>query len=233
MTSGNSKKDSGFRRHIKAEDVSASSWADAIRELEESGCDLEGKHTPPPRKTGNEPTQPRIDATSETSPELSRTPGSAMSRYDELRRAPTLKMQSADLGVIVAFSDLIAKVNVAGKAINDLKRAHPDFFPDRLFKTWTDNLKETSTVMMKELHEMRNGRQQKKYDKRCICKACHGVFMVSLGADQLCDACKAARVPKGGGAYARRVEPQDTTAPDEPKPDVDRSAETGESPTSG
>ena len=233
MTKGKSKQDSGFRRKIKADDVSASSWADAIRELEESGRDLEPKAPPPAPKTGDEPTQARIDPRDETSPELSRSTGSALSRYDELRKAPTMKMQSADLTVIVAFSDLIAKVNAAGKAVNELKRAHPDYFPERLFKIWTDNLKETSTVMMKELHEMRHGRQQKKYDKRYVCSTCSCVFMVPLGPDQVCDACKAARVPKGGGAYARKVEPRDETTEETKPPKVDRSAETGKSTTDG
>ncbi|MEO8376044.1 MAG: hypothetical protein ABI579_00100 [Candidatus Sumerlaeota bacterium] len=233
MTTGHSKKDGAFRRHLKADDVGASSWADAIRDLEESGLDLEQKYTPPrpeqtPKKTGNEPTQPSIATRDETSPDLSLTPNSSTSRYDEIRKSSSMKMGAADLTVIVAFSDLIAKVNFAGKAINELRRQHPDFFPDRLFKTWTDNLKETSTVMMKELHAMRNGRQQKKYDKRCICSECSGVFMVPLGPDQTCDACKAAKVPKGGGAYARKVEPQDVTTEEPPRAEVDRTGETGE-----
>ncbi|MCC7391855.1 hypothetical protein IT571_05800, partial [Candidatus Sumerlaeota bacterium] len=112
-------------------------------------------------------------------------------------------------------------------------RAHSDYFPERLFKTWTDNLKETSTVMMKELHEMRHGRQQKKYDKRYVCSTCSCVFMVPLGPDQVCDACKAARVPKGGGAYARKVEPRDETTEETKPPKVDRSAETGKMTTDG
>lgn len=212
------KPDSGaYRAEIKLDsDVSASSWADAIREMEETARDAAEKKrakqaaaaaaaaaVPPPAAP--------IPARSIGETTDSKLSDTTRSRYDEIRKTPTLKMESGDLSVMVEFSEIIARVNTAGKAISTLRKAHPNLFPERLYKTWTDNLKETSTVMMREFHNMRNGRQQKKYDKRCICSVCHSVFMVPLGADQTCDACRAAKVPRGGGGYTSSKRNEDKT----------------------
>ena len=207
------KRDSGvFRAEIKLDgDVSASSWADAIREMEETARDAAEKKRAKQAAAEAAAAPPPAPARSIGETTDSKLNDTTRSRYDEIRKTPTLKMESGDLSVMVAFSEVIAKVNTAGKAINTLRKSHPDLFPERLYKTWTDNLKETSTVMMKEFHNMRNGRQQKKYDKRCVCSVCHSVFMVPLGADQTCDACKAAKVPRGGGGYTTAKRNEDKT----------------------
>lgn len=201
------KSNSGmFRRDIKIEkDSSASNWADAIRELEESGSDLqEKKKAPYPQPRLPKPADPEAATRDITNPELNKTPRS-LSRYEELCHTPTLKMESGDLNVIVAFSEVIAKVNAAGKSLNTLRKKQPELFPAHMYHTWVENLKETSTVMMKEFHHLRNGRQQKKYDKRYVCEKCHSVFMVPLPSDNTCDACRASAVPRGGGAYGGKV----------------------------
>jgi hypothetical protein len=121
-----------------------------------------------------------------------------LSKYEELIRTPSMKMERADLGVMTEFSQIIALVSNAARAADAVEKKHPGQVPERLIRLWRDNLRETSTVMLRELHAMRNGRQQKKYDKRCVCVECHSVFMVPLPGDGVCDACRAAKAPRTG-----------------------------------
>ncbi len=114
-----------------------------------------------------------------------------MTRYEQLCKLPSMPMEQDDKKVMVEFSGVIAKVNEAGKAFSQLRHQFPELIPPHLQSALRENLRETSTVMLRELHNMRNGRQQKKYDNRYICKRCHSVFMIPLPSDRLCDECRA------------------------------------------
>lgn len=114
------------------------------------------------------------------------------SRYEQLAKQSSMQLEQGDMQVLMQFSSVIAKVNEAGQALNKLRERHGEELPPHIINGLRENLKETSTVMLKELHALRNGRQQKKYDKRCICRLCHSVFMVPLPPDGICDECRAA-----------------------------------------
>ncbi len=120
------------------------------------------------------------------------TSGSS-SRYEEVIRRKSLKVEKADVHVMMEFSSIIAKVNEAGKTITKIRDQYPDEIPTHLSNGIRDNIKETATVMLKEFQAMRHGRTQKKYDKKYVCKKCHSVFMVPLGKEGICDECKASQ----------------------------------------
>lgn len=125
-------------------------------------------------------------------------PGAArpMTRYEELCKKPSMKIERADAAVFNEFSALVAHVS---KALHHLEAAvakDPEVLPERHVKTCVDNLKDTQTLMMKEFHALRNGRIQKKYDPRCVCVQCTTVYMIPLGPDGICDSCRGSNAPK-------------------------------------
>lgn len=127
-------------------------------------------------------------------------PSSAMSRYDELRRARGVSMEKNDLSIYTDFSTVIGKIHAAQQTIEELRKDFPETFPERSYDTWIGNLKETQMIMMREFHSLRNGRKEKKYDKRCVCVKCHTVFMFPLPDDGICDECRAATPAPGQAA---------------------------------
>lgn len=154
----------------------------------------EGGASPPAPSAGSEADdreEQKPEPPAEEKPAPPRAP-SPMSRYDELRNARGVSMEKDDLCVYTDFSSVIGKIHAAQQTIEGLRRDFPDILPERSFDTWIGNLKETQMVMMREFHALRNGRREKKYDKRCICVRCFSVFLVPLPADGLCDECRAA-----------------------------------------
>lgn len=176
-------------RSAAAGEDSALEWGHLMDELREAN-DSHPDQTPPP--SGNTTVDDRTPRLSES--------GADLSRYERLCKTPTLKLKKADVEVMTEFSNIIARVNDTGRVLTELHRQHPDVLPDRIYKTVRENLKETAMVMLREFHEMRHGRAQKKYDKKYVCERCHGVFMVPLPADNICDCCRSEKTP-GSGRY--------------------------------
>lgn len=121
-----------------------------------------------------------------------------LSKYELLCRTPSMKMEKGDLKVWTEFSVVIGKVSAAAAALERLRTRVPSMKDNRSCRTCADNLKETSIVMMKEFHSLRNGRAAKKYDATHVCAECHMVFMVPLPEDGICDACRGAKAPRLG-----------------------------------
>jgi len=163
-------------------------WAKAFAELEQ-----EAKGGPPVGATPS-PAVPSPAAANQT-PAPDAAP---RSRYEELCRTPSMKIEKGDLSVLTEFSRIIANVQQLSRHIDAMKGDYPDVLPERFYNTWADNMKETSMVMLKEFHAMRHGRQQKKYDARHVCSRCQSVFMMALPSDNVCDACRGAMAPRTG-----------------------------------
>ncbi len=114
-----------------------------------------------------------------------------LARYEELCKRTSVKMQAEDLETLSAYSKVIGSVSNAELKLRQLVESYPDELPEHLKKTCANNLKETVMVMLNEFHQLRNGRRQKKYDKRHVCQKCHSVFLVPLPKDGICDECRA------------------------------------------
>lgn len=164
----------------------AGDWMSALNDLEKEQEKSASSEPPPPEAPAPEKPTP--------------APDRPLTKYEELCRAPSMNVAKEDLSVISQFSAVIASVNDAGRSIDGLRKSFPHAVEERHFSTWSENLKMTATTMMREFHALRNGRQQKKYDKRCVCEKCHSVFMVALPGN-ICDECRAQEVPRGGGEY--------------------------------
>ncbi|CAN5465144.1 hypothetical protein BH09SUM1_BH09SUM1_29600 [soil metagenome] len=191
-----------FRIEIKADPAEgAQDWQSAMAEFEEKEKPkrpVAAKPTapPPPTRASERPKLTPDDvATRDDAPVSQARP---MTRYEELCKTPSMKIEKADISVITDFSLLIGRVNEIGRDLLKLQKDAPEMFQERFYRTWHDNVKETSVIMLKELHALRNGRQQKKYDKKYVCSKCHSVFMAALGPDLLCDACKGEMAPRNG-----------------------------------
>lgn len=183
------ESDSPFGREIKLETGdSASDWMALLSELR--GTKEEGGEPEEQREKGGE-----VKLEESKPPVEMEEKEKRRSRYEELCRTPSISMKQTDMLVMSEFSEIIGQVNKAGKALNTLRKQHPGLVQDRLAETCVENLKETSQVMLREFHSMRHGREQKKYDKRCVCVNCHGVFMTPLPSDRICDECRAGQTP--------------------------------------
>jgi len=182
---------------IKLDSEPAADLRQAYADLERQGA----SQTPLPQRPANAPTPaPVAPVAAVCTPVPTETPNPdrPLSKYEEMCRARSLTIASADVNVITQFSQVIAALNDALRAAEKLPVTHPNVMPERMTSLIRDNLRECAQTMMKELHAMRNGRVQKKYDKRNVCCECHTVFLVPLPADNVCDACRAAKVPRSG-----------------------------------
>jgi hypothetical protein len=195
-----------FRINLTETPGEGGEWAKALADLQSDAHEV-APATPgstPIAHAGTEPTPRQNDTPATPAPPVGIAPPTPLadsterplSKYEELIRTPSMKMEKADLGVITEFSQVIGAVNVAARALDDLDKRHPDQIPERMINLCRDNLRETGQVMLRELQALRHGRVQKKYDKRCVCVQCHSVFMVPLPADGICDACRASMVPR-------------------------------------
>jgi hypothetical protein len=207
-----------FRIKIDSTEVSAPSdlsalYADLEREIASTTstatplpADVAGetplpqRPTPPPAKivtpapvSAATPAPTRPPVCTETPAPVEDRP---LTKYEELCRTRSLTIGKADVGVIAEFSQVIAAMNEVQRQLDKVLKTHPEHIPERLANLVRENMRESAQTMLKELHAMRNGRVQKKYDKRCICTVCHSVFLVPLPADNICDACRASSVPR-------------------------------------
>ncbi len=148
------------------------------------------------------PTTPSAPAPApaERKPLPTRRPSPNMSRYEELCKKPSMTIKREDLKVIDELSEILGSVNTALRMLQGFEKTYEHNIPKQKFRLWEENLKDTAMIMYREFHALRNGKQQKTYDKRCICTCCHGVFMVPL-PDGLCDECRSRKTTKSAAPY--------------------------------
>lgn len=193
-----------FREEIKMDDGdSASNWMELLNELKDSKREEAPGPQPTPPTPVDVPDEPRgrtveVDITPDMEDDTAKVDEQQRrrDRYQELCREPSMNIQKADMMVMSEFSDIIAEVNKAGKDLTRLRSEFEGVIQPRILNTCVENLKETATVMLREFHNMRHGRQEKKYDKRYVCVNCHQVFMVPLPGDRICDECRAGMTPR-------------------------------------
>ena len=191
----------------------AMSWADALKALEEDGGGgaapirpaqkpaqkKPAPPTPPPPAPASATEAPAAAGPAETTAPQD-APARKQNRIEELMKKPSMTVPSEDLAVMTEMSNILSHVNAAYNAVQKFGADHPYLVAPNILRMWEDNLKETSTVMMREFHNMRHGRQKKAYDKRCICNECHSVFMFPL-PDGVCDECRHRPKDIQSGAY--------------------------------
>lgn len=113
-----------------------------------------------------------------------------MSKYDELRKKPSMKaMGRDDLMVMEELSDVVAPVNKAVTLLERFQHRYPNEISEEKLNMWRNGLKETASIMLSEFYSLRHGKKQKVYSEDKICKVCHAVFMCKL-PDGICDECK-------------------------------------------
>ncbi len=111
-----------------------------------------------------------------------------MSRYDQLRRAPSMKIDPQAVQIANEFADILFHISRANQKLASFREKYPYLIAPNVFGCWEDNLKECTTTMLREFQTLKNG-PKKSYDKKFICKKCHSVFFVSL-PDGICDECR-------------------------------------------
>lgn len=168
-------------------------WEAALKELEAA---------PLPSARPKAPTPPGI---AEATPQAA-TPSPArpteLSLYDQIRKkaaAPKPTITADDLRTLDELAEILASVNGALTLLDGFEKHHPDAVTERTRAGWRHNLKETSSIMLREFHMLRHGKQNKTYDPRCVCTACHTVALFPL-PDGLCDECRG-KQNRPGGAY--------------------------------
>ncbi len=194
MSENNS--DDGYPTEIKLDLGESVNWADALEELE--GSD-EGAAASKPREEAPAPPAPKPAADNTPIPIASEKPvreERPLTKYEELCKKRSVTMGREDLDVFTELSDMLCSVNESLAEFQKVIGEHPELIQKHIAKTCEDNLKDTAAVMFKEFHALRNGRMNKTYDPKCVCKQCHTVYMVPLPGDGLCDECRAAEVPR-------------------------------------
>ena len=144
-----------------------------------------------------EDTSPVLDLQEE---EQLRKRREGMKRYEELCKTPSMKIETEDLKVINELSDILSAVNSAISQLKRFEEKHPYLIAPNVFRVWEDNLKETSSIMFREFHNLRNGKKKKVYDKRYVCNECHSVFMMPL-PEGICDECRSRKASEGSAPY--------------------------------
>lgn len=190
----------------------AMSWADALKALEDEGgggaAAKPAAAKPAPRKAPPASARPAAPPPAEGTEQAAapqaapagEPPARRPSKIEELMKKPSMTVPTEDLAVMTEMSNILSHVNAAYNALQKFGADHPYLVAPNILRMWEDNLKETSTVMMREFHNMRHGRQKKSYDKRCICSECHSVFMFPL-PDGVCDECRHRPKDIQSGAY--------------------------------
>lgn len=174
------------------------SWEDAISELSNLS------ETPQPvsaKKVEPKPAAPAAEVEEKDSPVTTPTPirGASQNKLKELMNKPAMKVSTEDVVVMEELSSILSQINSAANGLKKFERDHPYLIAPNILRMWEDNLKETSTVMLREFHNLRNGRQAKTYDPRCVCTSCRTVHMVPIPGG-VCDECLSQK-NRPGGAY--------------------------------
>lgn len=208
-----------FRLDLSSEDCvpeSAADWSSAMADLDKASrppCPPVPVEplTPLPRTSPAQPVP--AAAVSMPTPAPDCTPARPLTRYEQLCRQRSVSIESNDVEIMTELSEIISHVNEIARLIERLDKEYNGYVPQRFVDMWSQNLKETSMVMLKEFHALRNGQQQKKYDRRNVCCCCHSVFMVALPADGLCDECRAYKTTKGSKRVLPPKQGEETPAP--------------------
>lgn len=122
-----------------------------------------------------------------------------LSRYEELCKKPSMIVKDEDAATMDELSEILSSVNSALNQLKKFEKKHPYLIAPNVFRHWEDSLKETATIMYREFHNMRNGKEKKVYDKKYVCLRCKSVFMMPLPMG-ICDECRSSR-SGGGGEY--------------------------------
>ncbi len=168
-------------------------WAAALKELEKS--------TPAPRDVDRAPIA-TVRSPAKVPPDTGESDPAPESRarYRELASKRAVKISTEDLKTLDELADILASVNIANSLLDGFIRQHPEAVSPRIIESWRHNLKETSQIMMREFHQLRNGKENKVYDPRNVCKVCHTVYLAPL-PDGVCDECRANTGSRAEGAY--------------------------------
>jgi len=106
-----------------------------------------------------------------------------------------LIMEYEELFILNEFSEIIKTHNSALDRIKRFQEAYPYLIAPNIFDMLQHNLKENTTMLFREMSGLKN-QKEKKYDKKCVCKICKKVYMLSLPGG-VCDECR--------GRYGDRV----------------------------
>lgn len=160
---------------------------------------------PPPPAPPREETPKAIARAVEENEGATRAPEAEvrqrLSKYDELRKKPSMTMKVEDLKVWDELSEIMGSVNRAVAMIDAFRRDFADKIPGEKFDAVGSSLKDVSTVMFREFHALRHGKRNKTYDKKNVCTKCHSVFMEPL-PEGVCDECRSNTKPfPGAGEY--------------------------------
>jgi hypothetical protein len=179
------------------EDDGPIDWAAALRELEKSAPKANPEdYTPIPTVKSTAPAPESRPASSG----ITRPTSDGRSRYEELTKKRAVSISEEDLKTLDELADILSSVNIASSLLDGFVSHHPEAVQPRLIEGWRHNLKETAQIMLREFHQLRNGKENKTYDPRNVCTVCHTVYLSPL-PDGVCDECRANRGEKKDGAY--------------------------------
>lgn len=182
-------------------------WAAALAELEGDSAPITPKKKPAPPAPPPAPAPraaappppaapPAAPAPAKSAERASDTPSPddasaprKQSKLQELMSRPSMTVEDDAMLVMTELSNILSNVNAALNGVQKFAKDHPALIAPNIYRMWEDNLKETSTMMLREFTNMRHGKKAKTYDKRTICKECHSVFMLPL-PDGVCDECR-------------------------------------------
>lgn len=124
---------------LNIEDLSGPvDWASALREFEE--------YTPPEPQPEREPTSPPV---SEEKPPPVETPKPVAEEV----AAPIEEAEPEDM--LGEMTGVLTEVNRAINLLRKFEQAHPYLIAPNIFRVWEDGLRETSLMMTREYHRLR------------------------------------------------------------------------------
>lgn len=190
---------------LEIDDDGPVDWAKALAELEASPDEAPARPPAPPKEDSaaeEPPEAPDAEAEARLAAlraEREQARAAQRAKLEALRSKPAVSMKKDDMTVVDELAEILSKVNTALNELKRFERKHPQLVAPNILRAWEYNLKETSTMMLREFDQLREGQKQKTYDARFVCKECKTVFMEKLPGDRLCDECRARLVPRGGG----------------------------------
>jgi protein-arginine kinase activator protein McsA len=111
-------------------------------------------------------------------------------------------MEYEELFVLNEFSEIIKYHNTALDRIKRFQEAYPYLIAPNIFDTIQHNLRDNITILFREMAGMKD-QKNKQYEKKFVCKICHGVYMMSL-PNGICDECRG----RYGGNVMKMIKPE-------------------------
>ncbi len=174
-------------------------WAAALRDLEKGAPSADVPDRTPISTVKS--TSPSPSESRPASSGIVRPSAQSRAKYEELAKKRAVTISEEDLKTLDELADILSSVNIASSLLDGFVQHHPDAVQPRILEGWKHNLKETAQIMMREFHQLRNGKENKTYDPRTVCTVCHTVYLAPL-PDGICDECRANAVSsKRDGAY--------------------------------